>query len=101
MGSVWQWFLRSLSPQQVCWLCLLVTMGAGFYGITTFARESEVSQIRVELLQQRLLDLRIRQCGAIKAGESAAFFAGQIQQQSGKYRELTKSPPDLPACSEL
>jgi hypothetical protein len=77
MGAVWQWFLRSLSPQQVCWLCLLVTMGAGFYGITTFARESEVSQIRIELLQPPVRGDQVRGIGRFLCRPDSAAV-GQV-----------------------
>lgn len=101
MGKVWEWFLKSLTPQQVCWLCLLCTFGAGLYGVNTFAKDSEVKQIRVELLQQRLLDLRIRQCDAVRLLQPASFFAGQITDQSDKYEALTGRKPELPTCQEL
>ncbi len=101
MGALWDRFLKTLSPIQVCWLCLLLTFGGGLYGLNTFARDSELKQVRVELLQQRLVDLRIRQCEAVRKAQPADFFAKQITEQAGKYRELTYSPPDLPKCNEL
>ena len=101
MGVVWQWFLKSLSPQQICWLCLLATILGGMYGVRVFAKNTDVEAIRIELLQSRLLDLRLRQCQAIKAGQPAAFFAGQIQEHDAKFRALTGTWAPLPGCGEL
>jgi hypothetical protein len=44
MGPIWDRLLQSISPQQVCYVCLLITMGAGFYGIKTFAENAEVDR---------------------------------------------------------
>jgi hypothetical protein len=101
MSEVWKRLLQSLSPLQICWLCLLSTVGGGIYAVNTFARDSDVSSIRVELLQDRLLELRIRQCDAVKAFQPADFFAKQITEQAGKYQELTNAQPNLPTCQEL
>lgn len=101
MNAIWQKLLDSLSPLQVCWLCLFATAAGGMYAVNVFAKNDEVTSIRVELLQQRLLDLRIRQCQAIKDGQPAAFWAGQIQEQATKYYELTNRSPQLPGCGEL
>jgi hypothetical protein len=101
MSEIWKRILNSFSPQQICWVCVGLLALMGTYGLRTFAKDSELKQVRVELLQQRLLDLRIRQCDAIRAQQSAQFFARQITEQSGKYRDLVHAPPDLPTCTEL
>jgi hypothetical protein len=92
---------RVLNPQQICLLCLLATMSLGGYAMRTFANNSDVVDIKVELLQTRLLDLKIKQCEAIKAQKNTEFFAGQIQVQTEKYYILTGRLPSLPTCSEL
>lgn len=108
MSEIWKRILSSFSPQQICWVCVGLLGVMGTYGLNTFAKtgmvqhlSDEVKGVRVELLQQRLLDLRIRQCESIRAQQSAQFFARQITEQSGKYRELVHAPPDLPTCTEL
>lgn len=101
MKPLMEWLVKVLNPQQICVLCLAATAVMAGYGIRTFASNKDVIDIKVQLLQKSLLDLRIEQCKAIKAGQSAAFYAGQIQVQSGKYFELTKSSPALPGCNEI
>lgn len=101
MEGLWSRLLQSLSPSQVCWLCLLVTCGAAGYGLRTFAKNSDVEAIRVDIMQSRLLDLRIRQCSAIKALQGGAFFAGQIRLQADQYLQLTGRPYSPPSCEEL
>lgn len=100
-GSIVLRLLDSFSPKQICWLCLLFTISIAGWGFATFARESDVTAIRVELLQGRLLDLRIRQCTAIKEGQSAVFFARQYAEQADKYEELTGRQPKTADCAEL
>lgn len=101
MQEVGKWFIRSLSPQQVCWLCLLVTVSGGMYAMRVFARTDDVASIRVELLQDRLLDLRIKQCDAIQAGQPPQFFAKYIQEQAVIYFSIVGVNPILPPCEEL
>jgi hypothetical protein len=101
MNAVWQKLVDSLSPLQACWVCILITGGATLYAVDTFAKNDDVEAIRIELLQKRLLDLRLEQCRAIKEGRTAAFFSGQITEQSDKYQQLTKRRPQLPTCTEL
>src|SRR6187399_1700531 len=85
----WGRLLRAFNPQQLCVLCLMATLGMGGFALRTFARDSDVTNIRIELAQGRLLDLRIRQCDAIRFNLPAAFFAGQIAEQADKYQALT------------
>lgn len=93
--------VETFTPRQICWLCLVCTVGFTGWGFAVFARESDVTAIRAELLQGTLIDLRIRQCTAIKEGQSAAFFAQQVTAQTDKYEALTGRRPDIPNCAEL
>lgn len=93
--------LDSISPLQACWLCIAITLGGGGYALHAFARNADVVELRVEWWQDRLLDLRIRQCDAVKEGRSAAFFALKIQELADQYQQLTGRRPDQPACGEL
>jgi hypothetical protein len=101
MGFLWNKLVESLSPQQVCWLCLLLTAMGALYGVRTFAKDSEVKEIRIELLQQRLVDLRIRQCDSIKEGQPSVFFAREMTSLMDKYYLLTGRSAILPMCAEL
>lgn len=101
MKPLLEWLVKVLNPQQICVLCLLATAAMAGYGVRTFANNKDVTAIKVELLQSRLLDLRIEQCKAIKSGQPSRFFAGQVQEQIEKYRVLTGQEPPLPSCEEI
>jgi hypothetical protein len=55
MGSIWSKLLTSLSPSQMCWLCLLIAGGSFLYGIKTFAQSAEVDR-RITEAQKPLVE---------------------------------------------
>lgn len=59
----------------------------------------EVMSIKVELVEQRIFESRVRQCESDSG--ASRFYRGQLQELMRKYRELTGSDYELPACDEL
>jgi len=80
---LWAWGLLGFIP------------GAG----SGFAMASDST--RLEFLEGRLFDLKVKQCEAIDQGKSVQVYTIQIQEYSKKYRELTGRSPELPSCAEL
>lgn len=65
-----------------------------------FAKHSTVLTVQVELLEERILENRIRHCNATSA-QSRAFIFDLIQKQMRRYRELTGQEYRLPECGDL
>jgi hypothetical protein len=87
---------------------LWVTGWLGTFGYPGPARAIEMNIIkeearstRLEGLEARMFDLRVKQCEALKAGESQRAFTVQLQQLQEKYASLTMRRLDLPTCQEL
>jgi hypothetical protein len=90
-------------------VCLLWITGLlGVFGYPGPARAIEMMTIkdearlaRVEVIEQRMFDLRVKQCEAIKANESPRVYTIQLQQLIDRYWQLTQRQPVLPLCEEL
>jgi hypothetical protein len=56
---------------------------------------------RLEQLQWRMFELRVKQCEAIDKGESPRVFTVQLEEQQRTYRALTNGTYSLPDCREI
>lgn len=66
-----------------------------------FAKQEDVIQIRISMLEERLLDLRIHQCNAATDSESRYFFFEQLQRRTREYYTLTGTNWTVPSCEEV
>jgi hypothetical protein len=108
MAEIWRVLVRTMSPQQVCWICLLATVGAGSYGMKTFASNSDLSGlnadvrgIKVVMLEDRAFNLRAQQCRSMAAKQPSSAYLEQLQDVLRKYRDITGAEYRLPGCEEL
>lgn len=108
MGEVFRFLLRSLAPQQICLVCVLVTVGAGGYAMRTFANNGDVRglnddvrAIKVVMLEDRAFNLRAQQCRSMAAKQPSAAYREQLQDVLRKYQEITGAEYRLPGCEEL
>lgn len=92
---------KHLNPQQVCILCVVFTGGLYTYSIQTFARNDEVTQMRIEQIEATAFDTRSKQCIALKQGQSGAAYREKLAELLRKYREITDGDYNLPDCEEL
>lgn len=69
------------------------------FGHQGFAYSADVKSIKVELLEQRIFDARLRQCSAASQ-ESRQFYAAKVQELLSKFRE-TEGQYRLPSCEEV
>lgn len=92
---------KVLTPQQVCWACIVTTGGVYTYSMQTFASNTEVKAIHVSITEGSLFDLRSKQCEAIRRNQSGAAYRAKIQELLREYRELTGGDYSLPDCTEL
>lgn len=69
------------------------------FGHQGFAYSTDVKSIKVELLEQRIFDARLRQCSA-SSQESRQFYAAKVQELLSKFRE-TEGQYRLPSCEEV
>lgn len=103
-----EWLLQSLSVRQLCWVCVIITMGALSYGVRTYASNSavtalsgEIQEIRIQLLEERAFDLRVKQCKALEANQPAGVYRERLQELLRQYFARTGAKYDLPECREL
>lgn len=89
-------------------MILWVTGWLGTFGYPGPARATEMTAVkeearvaRIEGLEARMFDLRVKQCEALKANESPRVFTIQLQQLMERYWSLTQRQPQLPSCEEL
>ena len=101
MGEILGRLLDSVKPEQICWVCLLMTVGGLTYGVRTFAGAAEVAELSARMDEQRAFDLRAEQCRAIKDGRNAARYTLELQQVLRRYKEATGSDYRVPSCDEL
>lgn len=116
----WLAFLTmDLTPTQqkaawrVVWRIVLAVALAGGYGAFSKAGfggfayagdvdkvRDEVASIRIELIEQRILDARMRQCQR-PPSEPGSFYQRELQEQLRRYREIARAEYRLPSCAEL
>jgi len=65
-----------------------------------FARATQVKQIHLTLLENELVETRIRHCNSAKP-QPRQFFYEQLQKKQRIYYELTGQRYELPACKDL
>lgn len=63
--------------------------------------QTQIIETRVEQLEWRMFELRIKQCEAISRDENPRIYTIQLEQLFRTYRTLNREPPALPACREL
>lgn len=76
-------------------LGLVPAFGAGF------ARAEDVQSIQATLLENQIMEARIRYCSAPNGTQSKQFFHLTVNQKVNEYRELTGYAYPLPQCEEL
>lgn len=89
-------------------MLLWITGWLGTFGYPGPARATEIAVVkeearlgRIEGLESRMFDLRVKQCEALKANQSPRVFTVQLQQLIDRYYALTQRSPTLPSCEEL
>lgn len=123
LKSIWSFFIPSVndSPEERERHRLILSLGVtaltifavgacgllGAIGIYGFAYASDMKEIRadqmdvkVELLEQRIFETRIRQCNAATQ-ESRQFYLEKLQDLLRKHQKTTASEYRLPLCSEV
>lgn len=107
--NAWRWFIVvTVTANSVALVvhillaCGLTPLFSGFaYASDQEESQKQVMATRLEQLEWRMFDLRVKQCEAIKRGESPRAFTIQLEQQLHTYRELKRAEPRLPSCSEI
>lgn len=92
---------RMLLSLGVITLSGLMTAAFGWFpGFAGFAYASAVHDIKVELLEQRIFDNRVRQCIATTP-ESRQFYGQKVAELLAKYQATAQAPYPLPSCAEI
>lgn len=87
----------------IAWACGWLDylhLGKGFaYADDVKDAQSEVTSIKLELIEQRLFETRIRFCKADEG--SRRIYTEKIRDLMGKYQSITRLQYQLPDCKEL
>ncbi len=94
----------ALVSVHMLWVCGLLTT-VGLTSPFAAAAEAEslkdnVSEIKVQLLEQSLLEARLRQCKA-ETPDSKQYYFERLQEKMNAYYNLTKRNYPIPACAEV
>ena len=109
---MWEAFataIKEFGPRQVCWLCVLLTCGGGWFFTTTFASAADVNKMRAELAElkgdaiaKRIYDYRVRHCDTPKEmRKEKQWLIDQMRIDMGKYYRATGDQFALPRCEDL
>lgn len=94
---------RMLLIGHILWACSLLTpLGLQGFALAGDVQtvESKVSVIQSELLEQRIFETRLRQCGATST-EARRFYQEKLQDLIKRYQHVSGSAYQLPACAEV
>lgn len=98
---LWEIFV-SLTSLSLVALAAITFLGNGFaYAKDQKSTEKQVVATRLEQLEWRMFDLRVKQCDSIKRGESPQVYTIQLGQLMKNYREISGKEPDLPKCEQV
>lgn len=109
----WRVTMASVLGGTVLTMITSIAWAAGFLtfaGLQGFAPAQEVKDqaavlvsIKLGQLDSQILDIRSRQCKAIKTGneDAKAFATEKLQDALGRFRSLTGTDYRLPGCDEL
>lgn len=107
LGDLFKKLIESMSPMQVCWVCLIVTAGLAMFSVRTFADNSKVDSlsykleaIQAEFLEQRIFETRLRQCTA-STTEARQFYGQKLAELATRYQQATTRSYPMPSCSEV
>src|SRR6478736_2882528 len=99
---VWEVFMASVSVCAIVFalgaINVLPVFGGGF-ALAKDQKETarQVYEGRLDQIEGRRFDLKIRQCDAIKKGDSAQVYTELLRDQAKIYKTLAgKDPPPLP-----
>src|SRR5262249_5701589 len=99
--AIRRWQLAiSLTVLALCSSIPLMFGAAPFIPFSGFAYASDVTDIKVKLLERDIFDSMLRQCGA-KNEESREFYARKVQDLLTQYRDIAKAPYQKPSCREI
>jgi hypothetical protein len=100
---------KHFTAAQVCWICLVATMGVAWFVTSRYATAGEVFQLRSDLTEvagdaiaKRIYDYRIRQCDTpAEQRQDKRWLVEQMRIDVEKYQKVTGRQFLLPQCGEL
>ena len=106
---VWRWIVVVVTVMNAMGLAIHVALACGITPVFSgFAYASDVkstqvqlADVRVEQLEWRAFDLRVKQCEAIKKHENPQPFTIQLSDIIKRYQGLTSRRLQIPQCNEL
>jgi hypothetical protein len=110
LRSLWNAILAKANPGQLCVACVVLTGIGGYVVLTQYVRADEMRaeigplrleqrEIRLEILEGKIIEARIQQCRAMEF--QRGFYADRVGELQRKYTERSGFHFILPACSEL
>lgn len=104
-----EWAYRHFGALQVCWLCLVATLGVGWFVTSRYATAGEVAELRADLREQkgdtiakRIFDYKVRLCDMpANQRETKRWLSEQLRRDVEKYQETTGKRFEMPGCGDL
>lgn len=98
-SKILEGLMQALKPAQVCWLCILVSIGAAGYGLKTFARNDDFTRFVRRQTEESIISNWRSQCTA--TGEAKRLYQDRVSQLQGEYEEHAGKRLTLPACEDI
>jgi hypothetical protein len=104
-----EWAYRHFGALQVCWICVVICLGLGWFVTSRYATASEVADLRTDLREQkgdtiakRIFDYKVRLCDMPPdQRETKRWLAEQLRGDAEKYEKTTGHMFAMPACGDL
>lgn len=85
----------------VFWLFALWSLGFVSVFGSGFARAEDVQSVQATLLENAIIEARIRYCTAPAGHPTKQFFLKAVNEKLGEYKAVTDLNYPLPLCEEL
>ena len=85
----------------IFWVFVLWALGAIPALGAGFARAEDVKSIQAQLLEEAIIEARIRYCTAPNGHPTKRFFLTAVNDKLAAYKLLTDREYSLPLCEEL
>ena len=107
--KAFEWAFKHFTALNVCWLCVAITLGGGWFASSHFATAADhrqlrdiVTEIRADAIAKRIFDYKVQLCDTPPdQRQQKRWLNEQINEDVGKYRKITGEQFNMPDCADL
>jgi hypothetical protein len=111
-----EWAYKHFTALNVCWLCVAITLGGGWFITANYATADAVgvvdrridglteivTELRADATAKRIFDYQVRKCEAPpEQRQEKRWLSEQIREDAEKYQKITGHQFMLPGCGDL